>query len=203
MRSKEQLTKIKRAIEEGKLQFYEMELLERLRNLKYNGVPLSILLTSSYCTNTWCFHYSFLLTRGMDSYTIIQGTTSDFQQYGDKISHGWVEKDGFVYDTTDCHKWAKEVYYDVFEARPMISYNEENWQTNPFYLELMKGFEIDIQPLVLETFFRVLEELEEKKPSLTHDFLLNEIEIYREQHPNTFDISKENVAVLKKRMFQK
>lgn len=72
---------------------YEEELLKKLREQYYLGIPLSIfLLSDSLCLHQ-CHYLSIQITRGMEEFLIVRGNvnTMDKEPLG---NHSWVEKDG-------------------------------------------------------------------------------------------------------------
>lgn len=99
-------------IQAGKIFPYEKELIDNLRDKYYYGIPLSVVLNSRFLCRTWCHHMAFQLSRGLDNYTIVRGNINRYP-IGEEPNHSWVEKERWVYDTTDGFKWERELYYDL------------------------------------------------------------------------------------------
>lgn len=180
---------------------YEDDLIEKLRNLYYEGLPLSIVLHSKYHCVTWCHHMAFQLSRGMDDFKLIRGNINVYQ-VREEPNHSWVEKDGFVYDTTDGFKWKKEIYYQYFGAVPIETYNKDNYMNFEFYQQELEKAVIKPDDIELLLNLELVELLETEDPSLNHHTLLEEITIFRENKNLTNRLPQEFVEGYKKMMFE-
>jgi len=90
-------------------------------------------------------------------------------------------KDGFVYDPTDGFKYEKELYYKLYDAEVISSYEEKNCKDYKFYKDVIKQYDrANISFLTL--FLQYLEEEENIKPTINHKILLNEIEEIRKKY---------------------
>ena len=103
------------ALQEGKILPYEEELISKLRNLTYRGFPLSIILFCKEFCRGECFSMSMNLSRAMEHFTLVHGDVNFIVLDEKDPNHSWVEKDGFVYDTTDGFRWDKDLYYELFQ----------------------------------------------------------------------------------------
>lgn len=188
-------------IEKGKIVPYEKELIENLRDKYYDGIPLSVVLSSSVCCRTWCHHMAFQLSRGLDYYTIVRGNINIYP-IDDEPNHSWVEKDGWVYDTTDGFKWEKQLYYDLFDAKPIEMYNENNYHNFWFYQKEMKHQHKCEDQTTLVLILELIELLELEKPTFHSGYLQGEIDFQREKEGITERLPKEVVKEYKKIVFE-
>lgn len=178
--------------ENGEIALYEEDLINRLRHLYYEGLPLSIILNSKlYCVG-WCHHMALQLTRGMDHFKLIRGNINTYP-IKNKPNHSWVEKDGFVYDTTDGFKWKKEIYYKYFGATPIEIYDQDSYMNLSFYQTELERSRITLEDNNLILLLELLELLEKEESAVNYDRLLNEINILRETKNLTKRLSRENV----------
>ena len=93
---------------------YEEELIEKLRDLNYRGIPLSIVLLSKELCRGECYVMSMSISRGMDSFTLVHGDVNFLPLNDEYPNHSWVERDGYDYDTTDALRWDTKLYYKLF-----------------------------------------------------------------------------------------
>mgnify|MGYP003297928216 CR=1 FL=1 len=114
-----------KALEERKILPYEEELVERLRGLTYRGFPLSIVLFCREFCRGECYSMSMNIYRGMDKFKLVHGDVNFIVLNDEYPNHSWVEKDGFVYDTTDGFRWDKDLYYELFQPVVREVYTEE------------------------------------------------------------------------------
>lgn len=170
----------KKYIEENKIQPYEQELIDKLRNFNIKGVPLSIIVLCFDACNGNCYGTSVYLSSGMDEFSLIHGNINIYPK-NEYHNHSWIEKNGYVYDPTDGFKYEKELYYKLYEAEVVVSYNEKNCKDYKFYQEITEQYdEANIHFLTL--FLQFLEEEENIKPTINHKILLKEIEKVRKKY---------------------
>ena len=188
-------------LQNGEIMPYEDELIERLRNLYYEGLPLSIVLHSNYFCLTWCHHMAFQLSRGMDNFKLIRGNINVYPEKAEP-NHSWVEKDGFVYDTTDGFKWKKEIYYKYFEAVPIEIYDKDNYMSFDFYQTELTRTKVKLDDINILLVLELIELLESEDPSINHYTLLEEINIFRKNRNLTKRLPKEIVEEYKRVVFE-
>lgn len=174
------------AVLNQKIASYEKELIDRLRDFSYEGIPLSVVVLCFSICNRNCYPTSIYLTLGMDHFKLVHGDVNIYPKNLEYPNHSWVEKDGFVYDPTDSYKWEKELYYHVFEPVVVKEYDEESVQNYSFYQETIQrlgknDFDKDSVALILQ----YLELLEAEIPTVNHYFLLEEIEKSRSRYQIT------------------
>lgn len=182
------------------IMMYEVGLIERLRCELYQGLPLSIIINSKYFCARRCHSMAFQLSRGMDDFKLIRGNINVYP-IEDEANHSWVEKDGYVYDTTDGFKWKKEIYYKYFDAVPIEVYEKDNCLDVEFYQkELLKGkMQLDEMPTLL--MLELIELLDSEEHSVNHNFLLEEIRVFRREKNLMDRLPKEIVLDFKKFYF--
>ncbi|MCI6265570.1 MAG: hypothetical protein MR598_01825 [Erysipelotrichaceae bacterium] len=176
----------KDAVLNQKIASYEKELIDRLRDFSYEGIPLSVVVLCFSICNRNCYPTSIYLTLGMDHFKLVHGDVNIYPKNLEYPNHSWVEKDGFVYDPTDGYKWEKVLYYHVFEPVVVKEYDEESVQNYSFYQETIQrlgknDFDKDSVALILQ----YLELLEAEIPTVNHYFLLEEIEKSRSRYQIT------------------
>lgn len=185
--------KISYYLKVGKILPYEDELIENLRGKTYNGLPLEIFLQSYYLCRKNCYICAIALSRAMNQFNLMIGNINQYPIDKENPNHSWIEKDGWVYDTTFGLKFKKEVYYSIFDAKVLSSYDENNIIEYDLYKQQFQYFnkETSNSRMVSELTFKMLEYIEKLYPSMNGDKLLNEIKRYREDHPYTDEIPKE------------
>lgn len=160
---------------------YEQELLNRLRNEYYFGIPLSIYILSSSLCSSQCHYLSIHLTRGMDKFRIVRANINELKNES-LGNHTWIEKDGYVYDVTDGFKWKKEVYYEIYQPEIISSYDEETCKNYDVYQLIMEEIELQKQlSFDSELMLEIIELKESEKKSINHKKLVEEIEIFRKK----------------------
>ncbi len=195
---KDEITK---ALTEGKIVPYEQSLLDRLRKYTAYGLPCSIILLSSPCCNNECYAMSVLLSRGLDTFTLVHGNVNKFLKDDRYPNHSWIEKDGFVYDTTDGFKWDKELYYRLFEPEVIECYDEVSVEEDPYYQAVLANTKTEpSSKKALALQLQYLELLEQENHTVNHHRLLEEIEICRRDHQIMFSYSDRLLKEYQKRM---
>ena len=118
----------------------------------------------------------------MNHFHLVHGDINCIEKNDEYPNHSWVEKDGFVYDTTDGFKWEKNLYYELFKPIVYEVYDETSVQNYPFYQKVIKkkGKEIPLKNLALVT--QYIEELENEKPGFNHDYFQRELKLWREKN---------------------
>lgn len=173
-------SEFKKYIEDGLIVPYEQELIDKLRNFNIKGVPLSIIVLCFDACNGNCYGTSVYLTSGMDNFKLIHGNINIYPENGFH-NHSWVEKDGYVYDPTDGFKYEKELYYQLYDAKVVVSYDEEKCKDYNFYQEVIRNYnQADVS--FLSIFLQHLEEQDDAKANMNHYFLLEEIKKVREKY---------------------
>ena len=181
---------------------YEEELIDNLRRHTFEGLPLTISLFTNFLCKGECYVCSVNLSRGMNHFHLVHGDINCIEKNDEYPNHSWVEKDGFVYDTTDGFKREKKLYYELFKPIVYEVYDETSVQNYPFYQEVIKktGKEIPIENLALVT--QYIEELENEKPGFNHHYLQRELKLWREKN-NIQPFSKETMTEYRKLMEKK
>lgn len=189
---------LEKALDEGKILCFEPELIENLRTIKYYGLPLSIILLCKEFCRKECFQMAINISRGMNDYKIVLGDVNYFDINGKYPNHSWVEKDGFVYDTTDGIKWDKELYYSLFKPVIHASYTKETVKDYEYYNTVIEQSSITIPIAQLTLMIQHIELLEEEKPSGNKEALLNEINLWRKANNITKRFSSDEMEKFKK-----
>lgn len=175
-----------KALNKGIISLYEEELIEKLRNLNYCGLPLSIILLCKEFCNGECYRMSMNISRAMEHFTLVHGDVNFLPLNNEYPNHSWVEKDGFVYDTSNGFKWNKDLYYLLFEPKIREVYNEESVKDYKDYKEVLKHAD-DIEDMTsMKLIIQYIEFLETENPTLNYKRLQQEIDIWREKN-SVFD----------------
>ena len=126
-------------IEAGLVKPYESELIEKLRNFYYMGIPASILLSTREMCDGHCERRAMLISMGMEVFTLVFGNIKSLEvQFGiEGAEHWWVEKDEWVYDTSKGYKVKKELYYEI--EQPVIKkvFSKQDCLAWPEYQEIL------------------------------------------------------------------
>lgn len=187
-----------KALEERKILPYEEELVERLRGLTYRGFPLSIVLFCKEFCRGECYSMSMNISRGMDKFKLVHGDVNFIVLNDEYPNHSWVEKDGFVYDTTDGFRWDKDLYYELFQPVVREVYTEETVKDYGDYQRVLSHSNDEVDPLQLQLMIQYIELLETENPYVNSKFLQNEINIWREKNNVTDRFSDEAMNEYKK-----
>lgn len=124
----------------GWINCYEIPLIERLRGINYGGLPASVILLVRRMCDGNCYDRATLISLGMDKFEIVWGTTQDLSlRYGEEqADHCWVERDGWIYDTSWGLRFRKWIYY-LMEAPKVRRRKDEVWcRQQVIYQELME-----------------------------------------------------------------
>lgn len=187
-----------KALNEGKLLLYEDELIKRLRDISFQGFPLSISVLSKIINNGSCYVTSVNLTRGMDYFYLVHGDVNFLDKNYDYPNHSWVEKDGFVYDPSDGFKWEKNLYYELFKPDVKCIYNEVTVKDYEFYQSVLNKKEEVLMMEYIAIILQYLEVIELENPSINQDLLLKEINLFRENNNISIRYSDEAIKEYRK-----
>lgn len=174
------IEEIRSAVKNGQITLYEDELIENLRDIIYDGLPLSVVVLSfSVCQDNWD-SISIYLTLAMDSFRFVRGNINIYPKNANDPNYSWVEKDGYVYNPKDGYKWEKSLYYRVFDAEVIQVYDEKTIQSYDFYQQVIKkSNQKQLNKNTLTLVLQYLELLEIENPTANQDLLFQEIELYR------------------------
>lgn len=165
---------------------YEQELIDNVRNLTYIALPVSVSLLSLPVRNGNCYSMSILLTKGMNGYKLVHGNVNTWEPGVDCPNHSWVEKDGYVYDTTWGCKFEKDFYYEKYEVEVVQVYDEVSVKDYSLYNEVSQKINKNNVPLEqLSMLLQYLEMLEKENNTINHYMLLDEISKCREVYGAT------------------
>ena len=87
---------------------YDKDTIDAMYNVRFCGMPISFLLLDGRKTNIYCHFCASLLTYVIPGSKRVEGKLTVL----DGEDHSWVEKDGYVYDTTEVLMWDKDCYYE-------------------------------------------------------------------------------------------
>ena len=99
----------------GKIRPFDEEFYSTLKGMYYNGIPVYYYLMRMNMGK--CYDCSAILGLALGDCKICRGNLWKAPtRSGNKFGHGWVEKDGLVYDTTWQIITDKHTYYKLFGA---------------------------------------------------------------------------------------
>ena len=99
----------------GKIRPFDEEFYSRLDGMYYNGIPVYYYLMRMNMGK--CYDCSAILGLALGDCKICRGNLNKAPtSSGNDFGHGWVEKDGLVYDTTWQIITDKHTYYRLFGA---------------------------------------------------------------------------------------
>lgn len=186
------------ALNKGWILPYEEDLIMRLRTLNYRGFPLAIvLLCREFCVGE-CYSMSMNLSRAMDSFQLIHGDVNFITTECDYPKHSWIEKDGYVYDTTDGFRWKKDLYYSLFEPKVIEIYDENSIRNYYMYQQVLSHAHEEMDFIKLKLVIQYMELLEQENPSVNHAFLQKEIDLWRNKNGVTELFSDETMQEYKR-----
>ena len=180
---------------------YDEELIQKLRNVYYGGIPASIILLSNGMSNGHCYDRALLMSRAflndeddvnllygdIDSLKLNPNFISDFPHYADHCFVERITKDGrhLIYDTSCGFIFDKKIYWlmenpklrhtnSKESIRRFIEDDEDRWTED---VERDKYASTLILPMIETTFCRPTEMYSFKGIEL----LQREIEHFKEQ----------------------
>lgn len=171
-----------KALKDGKVLPYEDELITKLRDLTYRGFPLSIVLFCREFCRGECYSMSMNLSRAMEHFTLVHGDVNFIVLDEKDPNHSWVEKDGFVYDTTDGFRWDKDLYYELFKPVVREIYDENTVKNYDDYQRVLSHSDEEIELERLKLMIQYIELLETEQPYVNSEFLQREIDLWREKN---------------------
>lgn len=145
----------------GLIDIYNDELIEKLRNIYYCGIPASIILLSIYLSNGNCYDRALLLSRAfldeeddiklicadIDNIKLNPKFISDEPSYAEHCFLERITKDGrhLIYDTSTGFVYDKKLYwamekpkiYKIIDKETIIKYYEENLEEQKIDYTLM------------------------------------------------------------------
>ena len=188
------LDDLDKALNENKILLYEDSLIENLRDVYYKGVPIAISILSYPMCVKQCYAMSVNLTRGMDHFNLVHGNVNFLQKNESYPNHSWVEKDGFVYDTTDGFKWDKELYYKLFQPEVVEVYDENTIKDYSFYHYILSRADSDLPLVNKALMIQYIESLEIEEPLINAEKLFEEVELWRKNNNITKKLSDEQMS---------
>lgn len=188
-------------LQHGLIISYDDELIQKLRNVYYGGIPASIILLSDGMSNGYCYDRALLMSRAFlndeDDVNLLHGDIdsikynpmfiSDSPHYADHCFVERITKDGrhLIYDTSCGFIFDKEMYWlmenpklrhtnSKDSIRKFVEEDEDRW---PEDIERDKYASPLILPMIETTFDRPTEMYSLKGIEL----LQREIEHFKEQ----------------------
>lgn len=103
---------------------YDMELIEKMYNIRVCGVPLSFYLLDLRKTDTYCHFTSDLLAYFIEGANRVEGEIPTI--FGNDKGHSWVKKADIIYDTVNGLKWISKAYYEHYEPYNCIVLSKDS-----------------------------------------------------------------------------
>lgn len=132
-------------------------------NLKIGDITIGKMIEKS---NTYgrCYFYALLLAKGLEGSTLVHGTLHKLDisvkdEYYDEFKHAWVEKDGYVYDTTAKTKFLKDVYYNKMQVETENFYTHDELAENTTFVKLGL-YSIAVRPVLKNRLEKICREWE-------------------------------------------
>ena len=127
----------------------EKEVFTKLKHFYVSGVPLSIhLRMRPVLPPGRCYERRFYIALALDNAVVADGKIKSLESKTekDRSGHGWVEKDGWVYDPTTLYKYKKELYYKIHRPYDLEYYYYDEYSEYPFYKYLKETKLEDLKP---------------------------------------------------------
>ncbi|HAB65862.1 MAG TPA: hypothetical protein DCE23_00700 [Firmicutes bacterium] len=177
---------------------YDMDLIEKMFNIRICGVPLSFFLLDLRKTDTYCHLNSDILAYFMEDSNRVEGELPSIS--GDDKGHSWVEKDDFVFDTITGAKWKKDSYYERYAPYNCVvlprdssterikEYLQHNENYPEMYVAIIRDMEEELPKMIYGKVLRshIDRFIAEKKldsieldSSLVDKFMIGLKEVYR------------------------
>lgn len=104
---------------------FDDEIINKLKHTYINGLTASIYikyLMSIYGTKR-CEYMAYAL----DDVTIVLGEIKKRENPNTRTLQGWIEKDGFVYDTVTLMKYDLEAYNKIYDPKNVVKYTKDEF----------------------------------------------------------------------------
>ena len=138
----------------GKVEPFDDDYYKELSNTLFNTIPVN--LDIKYLKPTLapgkCYDRSLKMFMAMENSILVRGSLNYFRVKGDteEYNHGWVERDGIVYDPTWMSKFDKKLYYQIFKVKRVEKCTKEEYISNSnrkkFYDEVKSTTIDDYKP---------------------------------------------------------
>ena len=131
----------------GLIEPFDDDLYRELNQTIFSAIPvdLDIKYLKPNVKPGKCYDRSLKMFFAMDYSTLVRGSLEYFRIFGDneKENHGWVERDGYVYDPTWLCKFNKDFYYKIFKVKEVnkcshIEYCQISQENLDFYINTKK-----------------------------------------------------------------
>lgn len=106
-----------------------------------------------------CYFYALLLSRAIKDSTLVHGSLHKLdKEINDHLyqefKHAWVEKDGYVFDTTARMVFKKEVYYHRMQVEVEKRYEKSDQMENLTFVKLGK-YAVSLRPVLKDRFEKI------------------------------------------------
>jgi len=186
-------------LKNGLITLYDDELIEKLRNIYYGGIPASIILLSNGMTNGYCYDRALLMSRAfldeeddvrllyadVDSLKLNPEFICDDPLYADHCIVERTTKDGrhLIYDTTSGFIYDKKLYWliehpkvrKINSKESIIRFLDEDEDFYPQNIEQDKY----VSPFILSMIEKTYSRPTEMYSQLGIELLQREIEHYK------------------------
>ena len=119
----------------GRLTPFDDEYYKELQGTIVNGFPVSIDIKylKPNIKPGKCWDRSLRMFFAMENSVLVRGSLNYFRVKGEVQSpnHGWVERDGYVYDPTFRIKYDKDTYYKMFDVKDVYKVTKEEYISDP------------------------------------------------------------------------
>ena len=129
---------------------FDEEFYDSISNTFIGGLPVSIHIKylRPIIPPGKCYERSLYMFFCFDDALLVRGNIKNLElKYGKENSgHGWIEKDGYVYDPTSLLRYEKELYYDIYNPKNITRCNIEEYckyDSNKELYEDIKNTTID------------------------------------------------------------
>ena len=138
----------------GKVVPFDDEYYSELSNTLVNTIPvdLDIKYLKPKTKPGKCYDRSLRMFMAMENSVLVRGSINYFRLKGatNGVNHGWVERDGYVYDPTFKFKFDKDLYYKIFKVKEIEKRTKDEYVSKPetkkFYEEVKNTTLEDYKP---------------------------------------------------------
>ncbi len=128
-------TIINKGLQDGTITPFDKDFYEQMSHTYINGVPVSIEM--KYLRPTLgpgkCYDRSLYMFFCFDDALLVRGDqkTLELKFSKDNAGHGWIEKDGYVYDPSLLHKFPVELYYKIYGVSNVHKCSHAEYVSHP------------------------------------------------------------------------
>lgn len=184
-------------LKNGSITLYDEELIAKLRNIYYGGIPASILLLCDALSNGRCYDQALLMSRAFlnteDDIKLVYATIDGIKLnpkyigadlgYADHCFLQRTTKDGqtLIYDTSSGFVYDKDLYWELEHPQVRKTNNKEEIITYLNQSKQLSSKESEIDPYSSLLILPIIEKTYQNRNKIYSQLLQREIETYKDK----------------------